>query len=268
MKFERILVKKVLGINTNYTDHVGIEVETEGTSIPKIDNEYWRSDADGSLRGENYEYVLKNPVKFEDVGKVLANLKQCWERAGSEVKNSPNAGVHVHINVSDLTITEMYNFISLYLVVENILIQQAGDDRIGNLFCLRASDAEYLLDVIAQSIRERNIKIYHTDELRYAAINLKALGDYGSIEFRSWRSDGDLDGIKWWASMLMGLKDMARKIDNPAQIVADVSMMTPRGFFNSILGDQATSIKWEPEFEHMIIDGVRRVQQYAFLGDW
>lgn len=268
MKYENMLIGDVLKIRGKYTNHIGIEIETEGKNLPHIDTPVWKSERDPSLRGESFEYVLRKPVRFDEVNRVLNEMQKHWHDAGSEIKDSPNAGVHVHINVSDLTVAQMYNFVSLYLVVENILIAQCGVDRIGNLFCLRASDAEYLLDVIGNSITDADMNKFHTDDLRYAAINLKAMGDYGSIEFRAWRSDGDLKAIEWWCNLLIHLKELARQIDNPAQIVMDVSAMSPRGFFNNILGEFTQDIQWNPEYDHQIVEGVRRVQQYAFLGDW
>lgn len=268
MKFERMLVGNVLKIRGKLTNHVGIEIETEGTSLPNIDTEVWKSERDGSLRGESWEYVLRSPVPFNETDSVLAQMQEEWTTHNSVIKNSPNAGVHVHINCSDLTVTQLFNFISLYLVVENVLVNTCGIDRVGNLFCLRASDAEYLIDVIQDAVRENDLKLFHTDDLRYASINLKALGDYGSIEFRAWRSDGDLAGIAWWCKLLQHLKGLARLVDNPSQIVAEVSDLRPKGFYERILGPFAKDVPWTDEYEGPIVDSVRRVQQYAFLGDW
>lgn len=268
MKFETMLVKDVLKKKTKYTDHVGIEIETEGDSLPCIESDTWKSEADGSLRGESFEYVLRQPVLFTEVKSALDEMQQEWQNAGSTIKNSPNAGVHVHINVSDLTITQLYNFISLYMVVENILIDTCGEHRIGNLFCLRASDAEYLVEALMESCQKADISMFHTDELRYASINLKALGDYGSVEFRAWRSDGDLEKIYWWTSLLMHLKTLARRIENPVEIVGNVSVLGARGFYDSILGDFTKDIPYKPEYDWIVWDSVRRVQCFAFLGDW
>lgn len=267
-KYERKTVGSVLKIDSKYDDHQGIEIETEGTRIPQVDTPFWKSEQDASLRGEAWEYVLRKPIKFGKEAEALAELKEQWTEAKARVKNSPNAGVHVHINCSDLTVVQLYNYISLYLVVEELLINKCGADRIGNLFCLRASDAEYLIDMLSESVRSQDLRILHTDDLRYASINVKALGDYGSLEFRAWRSDGDLEAVAWWCRLLQHLKALARKIDNPAQIVADVSALGSYGFYQQILGPFAKDVEWDEQFEIAISDSVRRVQQYAFLGDW
>jgi hypothetical protein len=268
MRYEDRLVKDVLKVRNKFTDHIGIEIETEGSRLPHVDTEVWKSEADNSLRGESFEYVLRTPVPFSETGEVLQQLGAEWKENKSKIKDSPNAGVHVHINCGDLTVKQLYNYISLFLVVENILVESCGVDRVGNLFCLRCCDAEFLIDALSLSIREQDLRILHTDELRYAALNVKALGDYGSLEFRSWRSDGDLDGVKWWCDLLQHLKALARVVDSPAQIVADVSEKHAKGFFDAILGDFTKDIPWRDEYEDAINDSVRRVQQYAYQGNW
>lgn len=268
MKFEQALVGKLLQKRNAYTDHVGIEIETEGSSLPNIDNDYWKSEPDGSLRGESWEYVLKKPVHYPDTKLALDNLKVSWEGNKSVIKNSPNAGVHVHINVGDLTVTQLFNFVALYMIVEDMLVDKCGEHRIGNLFCLRVTDAEYIIDMIVSAIRTSNLMALHTDEIRYASINLRALGDYGSVEFRSWRSDGDLEAVQWWVDVLMHLKHKAKEIDNPAQIVSDVSRKEPEGFYNEILGHFVKDIPWKVEYKNTIMNNTRRVQLFAFEGDW
>lgn len=268
MKFEQTTIASLLNKRNKYNDHVGIEIETEGTSLPNINNDYWRSEADGSLRGESFEYVLKVPMHYPDVPLALNNMSECLKAAGSKVKDSPNAGVHVHINVGDLTVTQLFNFVALYLIVEDLLVDKCGTHRIGNLFCLRISDAEYLIDHMVKVIRAADLKLLLTDEIRYASINLKAVAEYGSLEFRAWRSDGDLEAIQWWVDLLMSLKHKAKQIDNPTQIVAEVSLKEPRGFFHDILGNFIKDIPWEDRFKQSIIDNTRRVQLFAYEGDW
>lgn len=268
MKFEQRLVKDVLRKKNDYADHVGIELEIEGERLPLVDNKIWKSEKDGSLRGESFEYVLKEPVPRERVTEVLTNIASRWKDANAIIKNSPNAGTHVHINVGDLTVTQLFNFKALYLIVEDLLVDQCGVDRVGNLFCLRACDAEYLLEQLVISVRQSTLENLYTDELRYASMNVKALGDYGSLEFRAWRSDGDVVQLHWWIELLLHLKNLSRIIESPAQIVSDASIQGSFGFFQAILGVYARDIPWKPEYEQQIFDSVRRVQQFAFHGDW
>lgn len=268
MKYERKTIAQVLNKSNKLGNHVGIELEIEGRNLPEVSTTFWKSERDGSLRGESYEYVLRQPTPHVEARKALQEIASIWESHEAKIKDSPNAGTHVHVNCSDLTITQLFNFLSLYLVVEDILVDQCGKDRIGNLFCLRSCDAEFLVDTMVQAVRDADIGYFHTDDLRYASVNVKALGDYGSVEFRAWRSDGDLAKVAWWVDLLMHLKEQARAIDNPALIVTNVSDRSPKEFFTDILGPFVKDIKWDKRFEESILNNVRRVQQYAFLGDW
>ena len=268
MSFERKLVRDVLKLQSRLTDHIGIEIEAEGTNLPRVEDGVWKSENDPSLRGESFEYVLRKPIPFNETKMALALMEEAWKSNEAVIKDSPNAGVHVHINCGDLTVTQLFNFLSLYLVVEDILVNTCGQHRIGNLFCLRACDAEYLVDMLGVAIKEQNLSVLHTDDLRYASVNVKALGDYGSLEFRAWRSDGDLGAIEWWCGLLQHLKGLAREIDNPTAVVYSVSDLRPEGFYKMILGKYAKDIPWEEKYELSVYDSIRRVQQFAYFGDW
>lgn len=268
MKYENRLLSDVLNNQSDLKNHVGIELEIEGSSLPLVTTKYWKSERDGSLRGESFEYVLRKPIPHKEAQKALQEISGIWKKNESKIKDSPNAGTHVHINCSDLTVVQLFNFLTLYLVIEEVLIEICGKDRIGNLFCLRSCDAEYLVDCLTKAVRDSDLSILHTDDLRYASVNVKALGDYGSLEFRAWRSDGDLEAVNWWVDLLMYLKQQARLIDNPSLIVANVSERSPKNFFEDVLGPYAETIPWKNSYEESIINSVRKVQQYAFLGDW
>src|SRR3546814_18812942 len=95
-----------------------------------------------------------------------------------------------------LTMTQLYSFMTVYLILENVLVGWCGHSRCGNLFCLRASDAEWLLTSIRAAAEGRTFKhSLHSDNLRYASMNVKALGDYGSLEFRAMRGTREMDWI-------------------------------------------------------------------------
>src|SRR3546814_21174594 len=96
-----------------------------------------------------------------------------------------------------LTMTQLYSFMTVYLILENVLVGWCGHSRCGNLFCLRASDAEWLLTSIRAAAEGRTFKhSLHSDNLRYASMNVKALGDYGSLEFRTMHGNRDMTDRK------------------------------------------------------------------------
>ena len=253
-----MLIKNLVGIKNTYTDHVGLEFEIEGVNIPN-NVPGWRVENDGSLRGESHEYVLPGPCHINELDDKIKLIRKAFDK--SKVYNSGYAGTHVHINVGDLTYTQLFNFALLYLSMEDLISRRFGDTRQGNLFCLRMSDAEWLGKLLYDVVKTEDLKLLNTDNIRYASVNFNALFRYGSLEFRGWRGDGDFEAAAEWAKFLMSLKDKARTIISPVTLLM-MSSETQGAFAE----------EWFPnmtdEDRQVVMRGVRRIQHIAFEGDW
>lgn len=246
---------------------VGIEIEVEGERLPKLDK-YWKNEHDGSLRGpENIEYVLERPMSLKDARIALKYLSVQYNKHDSNVHDSVRAGVHVHINVQDLNIIELYNFMTLYIILEEVLVKHCGQYREGNLFCLRTCDADYLLAQLQNAACDKNFRSLVTDQLRYASMNVKALGTYGSLEFRAMRGTRDLELIYNWAALLFNLREVAKRYPSPDKIIEGFSEGESRAFLTNALGVHAEGYMCEG-FERMLCDGMRRAQDVAYCVDW
>lgn len=241
---------------------VGIEVEIEGNDLPRRigDNNLWRTTEDGSLRGENREFVLRTPVTRDYVRAALDKLREGL--VDSEVVPSNRCGVHVHVNCQELEVDQVVSFITTYMCFEEVLVKWCGQERVGNLFCLRVSDAGGLIRHIKRFIDTKNVRILGTDRIRYASMNLKALAAYGSLEFRAMRSDLTPGVIETWVEMLLAVKDYA--VDKvPMDIISEFSMKGPQDFFNDVLGQFREQLN--PTNEDLTI-GMRNAQEIAFYG--
>lgn|ERR1700749_980258 len=263
-------VFKELGIRKAEAGDIGLEIEVEGARLPRL-ADYWRNETDGSLKGEeSMEYVLAKPGKLEDVRKALDYLELCYRSCGSRVDDTVRAGVHVHINCQHLSMTELYNFITVYLIVENLLVKWCGEFREGNLFCLRACDAEWMLDVLRIAAKDNKKQFrarFHRDELRYASMNLKALGDYGSLEFRAMRGTRDLDLIYQWAETLYGLREFAKTFEKPSDIIEQFSMGGAENFLERALGANKDMFMCD-QYMDLLWRGIRNAQDVAYCTDW
>lgn len=247
---------------------VGIEIEAEGHNLPHT-GEYWNVTHDGSLRGESLEYVLKRPMSLPEARKALDYLSLKYEQNEATVNDSDRCGVHVHVNCQELNIVQLYNFFVLYLVLEDLLVKFCGDSREGNLFCLRAKDAEYLLYTLSSALEDKEFRArFSSDDLRYASMNVKSLPTYGSLEFRAMRGTKDMDLIYKWADLLVGLREKAKTIDSPIDIVMGLSMGGAEAFLTEHLGEHAEYFLGIKDLDILLMEGVRRAQEIAYAGDW
>jgi len=248
---------------------VGIEVEVEGHRLNIDDGTgLWKEVEDPSLRGENVEYVLRNPVPRNQVVKALADLKRGWVRNRSEINETERAGIHVHINMQEESIETLGTFITLYYCFETLLMRFCGSAREGNLFCLRTQDAENVIDRLLHALDRKNLAILKTDRIRYASLNLKALPTYGSLEFRGMRSTPNFREIKVWIEMLLSLKDAAKRYGRPSEIPQHLSMMGCRHFIEDVFGRHAHYLLDHADYHEVSYDDMRRTQEIAYSPHW
>lgn len=249
---------------------VGIEVEVEGTNLPRDVGKYWGMDRDGSLQGdEATEYILREPMSAEDAEAALDFLQKSYKSSKSSVRDSVRAGVHIHINVQKMNMLELYNFMTLYLVLEEVLVRWCGPTREGNLFCLRASDAEWLIRVLRAAIKDRNFPgRFYDDDIRYASMNVKALVEHGSLEFRAMRGVEDLSLVALWMRMLLKVRDKSLTFEDPRDIISGFSNCTYTQFLDNVMEEYAPLLSGG-DTEVMLFNGMRNAQDIAYATkDW
>ncbi len=212
-----------------FTGNVGLEIETESNEIyPIPDMKFWFAQIDPSLRGKfNQEYTLKQPVRFQ--GELDSALNEFQESTKNIkfIKNSITSSVHVHLNFLNSTFREMGNFITAYALTENLLSNYAGENRKSNLFCLSIRDAEETykncVSLFQKAEKQDYANIFFKEQhVKYAALNLSALKNFGSLEIRSFRGETNIIPIKKWISILENLYKYSHEKDRtPKDILLD-----------------------------------------------
>ena len=261
-------LRELLGFNSkkSVSKPIGLEIEVEGDNLPnRLEN--WRCTQDGSLRGNSIEYVLRTPMTYKGVVGALAELKGQYKETGARVRQSVRAGVHVHINVQDLGIVGLYNFVTLCILFEEVLAKFCGKSRVGNLFCLRTKDAGYLLKVLQDVAQTGNLNLFYDDSIRYAFFNMKAVIEHGSLEFRAMRSTTDFGDIKNWIKILMRLKEASQEFKNPEEIIQGFSDGDSEDFRRAILQDYYDLLDFK-DSEELIFNGMRNAQDIAYSANW
>ncbi len=244
---------------------VGVEIEVEGRRLPTGVQRYWEFTQDGSLNHDiGLEYVLKKPQSMGFVRCALKHFDYECKRMNTTLHDSIRAGVHIHINIQDLTKTELFNFIVLFLVWEEALVRYCGSNREGNLFCLRTRDAQYLLHSLMDIAANGTLTNFYDDDFRYAAMNVKAIIEHGSLEFRSMRSTRDTKAIGDFAEMLLNLREKAKTYRDPRDIVNNFSGVTPDEFARECFGSQAHHLLTQHDLDETTMRGVRFAQDVAY----
>lgn len=205
-----------------HTGEIGLEIETE-TIEPYVAPEFyfWNVHQDGSLRNFGQEYVLKAPVQYKDEFPKALDEWNVKTKKIPFIKDSFSTSVHVHLNFLTESFKTLGNFLTIYTLLENVLIRYSGPDRLSNLFCLPICDAEETyknMENLFKGVAGKNYKslIFNENSVKYAACNLAALGSYGSIEIRSFRGETDIEKIQKWVDILYDIYKFSRQKDmNP-----------------------------------------------------
>lgn len=250
----------------------GVEIEVEGVNLPTpsmLSSNIWRTEKDDSLKTEEaWEYVTPTPLSLEGVKSSLDYLALAYTANDSEVFDSIRAGVHVHMNVQDWNVKQLFTFATAYYLVEDLLIGWCGPGREGNLFCLRARDAEFVLFRILKSLKEKNLKFLKDDIIRYSSLNYCSLFKYGSLEFRGMRGTGDLNLIYQWVQIIDDLRNASVQFDSPTTVVAMMSGDGELEFLKRILPNTHHLFEGNEKASQLIREASRRVQMLAFGINW
>lgn len=249
---------------------IGIEVEVEGGPWPEDSAPNWVTHADGSLRNGGIEYVIRQPVLRDRVLPALNAL--AVHLTNSNKVFSYRTSIHVHVNVQRMTLRQWINYISLFCIFEELLVNVIGPERAGNKFCLRFKDADESIRLLRTGILDKNIPDLLSGDLKYASCNLRATVSHGTLEFRAMRGNLDTAFIHEWVQVLLVLKDAAIATRDPSVFVEEMSMLGPRDFAIKYLPVNNTIttgvLNQFDLLSNSMYEGARLAQDVAYCIDW
>lgn len=247
---------------------VGIELELEGCPIDLTEeprriigtydlHPYSKVHKDGSLREGGIEFVTKVLQSDKEIANALRAIDTVVK--GLALKDSNRAGVHVHLNVQDLTIDEYWNLVLWYMLLEPAMMQHVGGGRERSIYC-----RPYHSHLTAMQLLNMHIGLMYSPTRlprmphKYYGLNLDSTEKYGTVEFRQMKSTTDMVQIEAWAALIKRFKQMTLANREPAKLGQSFSAVTKVGYE---LGLRPSSLSlWESIYWNRILPCINSIQ--------
>lgn len=250
---------------------VGVEIELENVRPSTIADDisrYWETHNDDSLRNFGVEFTTRGGLFGKDLTAAIqtfcSNARRQWEC-------SHRAGLHIHIDVTDMeTFPELANFCILYALFEKLIFAWVGDERENNVNCLpwykAQGDLASIATLISPTSKPEEFRRTVGEIHRYSALNMAALGKYGTVECRHMKTTKSEERIVTWINMWLAIKKkaMSLKFKTFLELMAYVEQ-DPRAFFQETFGDLVDMFKTCGDPHSQIMDCMTTAYDLALL---
>lgn len=169
----------------------------------------WDVKYDGSLRGNGLEVVsppLTGEAGLREIDAVCAALTAI----GATVNQS--CGLHVHHDISDLTIDDVKRVARGWKANANLIDGLVAPSRRAHgstQYCAGLNDSDMNQIESCTTISD----LRHLSIGRYRSLNLTAYGRYGTIEIRQHQGTCNAEKIKTWVRFGQAIVDSAKQGD-------------------------------------------------------
>lgn len=184
---------------------------------------------DGSLRNGGIELVTK-PCRGLSLVEQVHYI--CDTANARDWQPSNRAGLHVHINVQNLTPEQVTNLIKLYILVEPCFFKATGTERKGSIYCkgwYQSIDSAQLAHTMKSLVNGN----WDALPSRYFGFNINSLAKYGTVEFRHKNSTTSADEILKWINTIGKWYNYALAHDITETLVKG---LTPDGLVQEVFG--------------------------------
>lgn len=196
---------------------LGTEIELTSIpdgSVPRVIQEYWSFHVDSSVRATNKGAALEfthtggyGTARAETATNVFYNNHgRTWEA-------SPRCGLHVHIDVLDLTIEQMKLFLAYAMSVDRALFNLTDSSyRMGTVFCRLSSEQRYHIDALRHlsACNQRGFQeLLGSTGAKYSSINLSRLQSLGTVEFRHFSVPSVAEDLLYIYNLILSIRSAA-----------------------------------------------------------
>lgn len=173
----------------------------------------------GGYASDDYKCEIVSPIcTYTDIETVQELIRKL-RRNGAIVNNS--CGIHIHINAAPHTARSLKNISNIMASKEDLLFRALGVDGRREHYC-KKTDAHYINRLnVARALRCKDeVKriwydgdtarsLRHYDDSRYHALNLHAVWQKGTIEFRMFNSTTHAGKIKAYIQLCLAISHQA-----------------------------------------------------------
>lgn len=286
MKLHKVLlydtIPKLVSKGTDlfpFPYRVGIEVELEGVSSAPNSN-WWSTVGDGSLKKSGLELISRTPISGDEIDKSLNDLR-AFLAVQKQVEAGPRTSIHIHVDVIDMNLDQLINYLLLYTIMEKVLYSVGGIHRYKNNNCQPLGCSPQFTALIGKLIKidegGKNTKHDFSSVVqvlrhvgKYCGCNTHSIvkgvnGQYrGSLEFRMHEGTTDVERISKWVQLLLKLKNYAMTEFNRNVVFEQFSLHGPLAFMHECLGDSLYEyvgvITDQYDFTEDLYDGVRNAE--------
>ena len=239
------LTDRTFGVELEF---VGISPRTVAETINNVDGiecyfegyhhntrPYWKIVTDASLDGVGGELVspiLKGVEGALQLEKILTALDDL-DGIGVDIQ----CGMHVHLDVNDLTVRQIQNAYERYADYESQIDMIMPRSRRGNGSRWCAS-----IENNKRYIKRANTKMRLASTVgRYYKVNLQSLARYGTMEFRQHSGTLNFEKIINWVSFLQAFVEKSAKL---ATATRRVSNSRAFGKIRNAVENAGYEIRW------------------------
>jgi hypothetical protein len=235
---------------------LGVEVECENVNSPLSyagdpRASYWTAKKDDSLRNGGMEFVFTDPLYGADAVAAIEFLCEHAKHQGYTI--STRTGLHAHVDVRNMEVSKFRNFCTTYAIVEPLIYNFIGDKRSGNMFCLPWWAADTDVEKFSRMLPEAETNPHRTRENlrafhKYSGLNLQALVNFGTVEFRQMRTTFDSARILDWLNIILSIRKFAVEFNGgPNQLCGMLQSYGAYVFASKVFGSLISKV-WYPEY--------------------
>jgi hypothetical protein len=224
----------------NSTELIGIEVEVENArNVTQGLNKVWQVVADGSLRNNGLEFITR-PIPASAAPVCLEYLLNQY--LAKDCCFGPRTSIHIHLNMQDMTRSQVVDFVLLYSIYEKLFYKFTGRGRQKNIYCVPLSDCD-LLPYLVEYGETRD-----GSWSKYTGLNTLPIREHGTVEFRHMHGTTDVAKLSTWINLICKLKEHIRRTTSK-QVRTMISEMNDGfdfgGLLQEIFGDYAGAFRYE-----------------------